>query len=171
MRTLVAAAAVAALVVVPVSEGADSATRIVDRTLVCRTSGEGHPDPARFMDVAASPVDVRWRTSPTLSVSNGFGDTGVSVGARTGRGSGSATGEAWLTPRRCTVTSRRVPLASTGLRGGSTGPFSKSFACEVPARVVIRLRAVFTRPTTVVPDRRFPCAHSQEEESRPRTSR
>lgn len=154
MRMPVAVAAVFVLVV-PVSEGAESATRIIDRTLVCQTTGVGAPDPIRFLDVAASPVERR--ASPMVSISNGpVGAAGVTIGANTGPGWGRPTGAAWLTLRRCTATRQRLPLASTGLRSAQPGPFGKRFTCEVPARLMVRLRAVFTRPTTVVRDPRFP---------------
>ncbi len=50
--------------------------------------------------------------------------------------------------RKCRRTTTRVPLSARGLTGGRAGPFSQRYDCFVPRRVLIRVRATFTRPPT-----------------------
>jgi hypothetical protein len=160
-RTCVAGAAVAigALFAVPLGIGAESASRIIDRTVVCRTVGVGYPDAVRFMNVSAEPFQHLGGspTGPWLSVSNsGSGDPGVGASIRTGPWGNDASGYVSLSRTRCTRTKTRVPLSSRGLRGGPTQPFGDNYRCDLPVRVLIRIRADFKRPTALRPDSRSP---------------
>ena len=157
------AAASIALVAVSVGSGAESASRIVDRTLVCRMTGIGYPDSLRYMTVSATPYLATMSRSPTMGASNGaFGFPGAGVGLRTGpagRENETPTGELALTRTqtgRCANTRIRIPLSRRGLEGGLTGPDRKWYRCDVPAKVVIRVRGVFKRPTFFRVDQRFP---------------
>jgi hypothetical protein len=143
MAICIAAAAVATavLLAVPMGNGAESASRIVDRTLLCPMTGVGYPDPARFLDVQAFPR--LGDSSPHAGV-YGLPDVRASfkTGPDFGRGTGSVAFQA------CTSTRLRLQLSSRGLSGGPTA-LGGRYTCEVPARVLIRLRAVFRRPVTL----------------------
>jgi hypothetical protein len=159
---LAGAAAAAALVVASVGTGAESASRIIDRTVVCKMTGTGFPDTVRLITASVTPRLPATDASPTAGVTNGDETGGPLVGAgvRTGRaavGTGSTTGEARISDesgRRCTQT-RNVPLSSKGLRGGPAGEIGNAYKCNVPAKILIRVRAVFRRPTSFRPDARF----------------
>jgi hypothetical protein len=123
---------------IPVGSGADSASRIIDRTLVCRMTGVGYPDPARFLDLQASPR--LGDSSPDAGV---YGLPDVSASFKTGPDFGHGTGSAAF--RGCTSSPVRLRPSSRDLSGGPTS-LGARYTCEVPARVLIRLRAVFRRP-------------------------
>ena len=146
-------AAVGALFVAPIAGGAGSATRIVDRTLVCRPAGVGYPDSVRFMTAGATPfrAGLPYTVSPEISVRNGgtAPGSGVSAGVRTGPASGHATGAMWFTRTRCQRTKIRVPLSSKGLTGGPAYPSGEYYRCDAPVTVLIRVRAVFKRTTAL----------------------
>jgi hypothetical protein len=137
-----------------------TATRIVDRTLLCRVSGIGYPDSVRYLTARASPYDAGFDVAPQMSVGQGsVGVPGWGAYARTGpagRNNESPTGQVTL-PRteagRCSNTRLRVPLSSRDLRAGSPG---EQYRCDAPAKVLVRLRAVFKRPTFFRRDARFP---------------
>jgi hypothetical protein len=136
------AAAIGALLAAPLGDGAEHASRIIDRTLVCPVSGVGYPDPARFMEAQASPR--LGDTSPSAGVYSTPGAAnGVIADFKTGPDFGRGTG--WVRLQGCTASSVRIRLSSRGLIGGPT-PLGDRHQCEVPARVLVRLRAVFTRP-------------------------
>ena len=120
------------------------ASPVVDRTVECSVAGGGgYPDPApRYLTVSASPrlgdltpsVSILGRVLPT-----------VSVGFSTGR-----SGSAWLDRMECRATRSRVALSTRGLRRVETR-LGAQYRCEVPAKVLVRVRAVFTRPVTLLP--------------------
>ena len=153
-----AALAVGAVLAVPVGNGAESASRIIDRTVVCRTVGVGYPDAVRFMNVSAEPFQHLGGApaAPWLSISNAGpgGESGVGAGIRTGPWGNDASGFVSLSRTRCKTTSVRVPLSSAGLRGGPTQPFGDNYRCDLPATVLIRVRADFKRPTALRRDSR-----------------
>ena len=137
--------------------GAEPASRIVDRTVVCQMTGTGFPDQIRVMSVGASSRSQGLNLPPFLSARNGpSGEAGVSAGLQTGPSPSHRTGYVLLSASECTSTRLRVLLSSRGLRGGPTAPDRKSYSCDVPARVLIRVRAVFERPTRFSPDPRSP---------------
>jgi hypothetical protein len=156
-RSAAAAAVIAALLAAETESGADAATRIVDRTVVCRMTGTGFPDPIRSISVGASARSKGLDLPPFVSARNGpSGEAGVSAGLQTGPGPSHRTGYVLLSRVACRSTTLRVPLSSRGLLGGSTEADRKSYSCDVPANVLIRVRAVFTRPTRFSPDPRSP---------------
>lgn len=146
----VAAAAILALAGVGVATGsAASPPRVADRTVVCRTAGEGYPNPVRHITVRASPR--LGSQSPAAAVSNGpSGPGGVRADVRTGPYFGSETGSVVLSRFRCARTTLGVPLSSRPLRGGPT-ELGDSSTCEVPTTILIRIRAVFRNPVTFSP--------------------
>lgn len=137
-----------------------SASRIIDQTLVCRVVGSGYPDAWRVLRVYASPryKSNLPRPGTTVFPAAGFGsddpsptDTTVRGWIRTGPLATWRTGEVALSQPPCTPTTVRVPLTRTALRGGpAKAPQADGtpYSCQVPARVLIRVRAVFKRPTT-----------------------
>jgi hypothetical protein len=134
-----AAAAISFLLVAPIGHGSVQASRIVDRTLICPMRGVGFPDPVRVLEVQATPR--LGDSSPRAGVYHLPGDVSASVdtGPDFGRGTGS------LVLRGCAPSGLLVRLSSQGLRGGPTALGNRQ-RCEVPARILIRLRAVFDRP-------------------------
>jgi hypothetical protein len=156
-RNAAAVAVIAALLAPETVSGADAATRIVDRTVVCRMTGTGIPDPIRSISVGASARSKALDLPPFVSARNGpMGAAGVSVGLQTGPSPSQRTGYVLLSRMACRSTKLRVPLSSGGLLGGSTKADRKSYSCDVPANVLIRVRAIFTRPTRLSPDARSP---------------
>jgi hypothetical protein len=153
-RTAVAVSV--ALMAAAAAGGADAANRIVDRTVVCRMAGTGYPDPIRSISVGASArsgLDL----PPFVTARNGAtGEAGVSAGLQTGPGPNQRTGYVLLSRTGCRPTKLRIPLSSRGLLGGSTEADRTAYSCDVPASVVIRVRAVFARPTRLSTDPRSP---------------
>jgi hypothetical protein len=147
----------------PIASGSEQASQIIDRTVVCKMTGTGFPDTVRLITASATPRLPDTDASPTSGVTTGDETGGPLVGAgvRTGRaaiGTGSTTGEARISDEsagRCTQTRIRVPLSSKGLRGGPAGEIGNAYKCNVPGKVLIRVRAVFKRPTSFRPDPRF----------------
>lgn len=89
-----------------------------------------------------------------MSAYNGRGAEGMGAGFATGPFEGRLTGALWFSRTQCTATSLRVALSSAGLRGGQAARFGERHKCDAPARVLIRVRVVFTRPVTLVRDPR-----------------
>jgi hypothetical protein len=119
--------------------------------------GTGFPDPIRFVTVSASPRSQALRLPPILSANNGpSGEGGVSAFIQTAPDPSHTTGSVLFSRTRCTTTKLRIALSSRGLRGGSAEPDGKSYDCDVPARVLVRLRALFTRPTGFTRDPESP---------------
>jgi hypothetical protein len=142
---------------------AASPWRIIDRTLVCRMSGIGYPDAVRFMHVGANQYQPATDSSPSINVGNGTPAVpGASASVRTGSagdGSQTTTGELALTraaTKQCATTRLRIPLSSRRLRAAPSDRFSTDYRCDVPARVLIRVRAVFKRPTVFSVNPRYP---------------
>lgn len=157
MRSL-AAAAIAFVLAAGVASGGESASRIVDRTVLCRPLGGGFPDPIRIVTVWASPFSPASKAAPTVNLwGDGVRDSQVTAGMRTGPGPQrhQPTGALWLNRTRCTRTTLRVPLTSSGLEGGPTGSSARGYDCNVPATVLIRVRALFRRPAALARDPRF----------------
>ena len=166
-RLVVATAAgIGALFAASVGGGAEQASPIIDRTIVCRMAGQGFPDAVRFIGASARPYDVANDVSPQAGVGNssGHGGESVGVGVETGPVGGgisrTATGELSLTRTtgtRCAKTKLRVPLSSAGLKGGLTDQTGDYIRCDVPAKVLFRVRAVFKqRPAAFGIHPRFP---------------
>jgi hypothetical protein len=145
--------------------GANAATtpaRIIDRTLLCRVSGVGFPDTVRFVGVSAAPYDPGFNVAPQMGVSEGaVGTPGWIASVRTGPAgeqNQERTGQVAL-PRtakgRCANTRLRVPLSSKSLKGRSAGERTR-YECDAPGKVLVRVRAIFTRPTVFRVDPRAP---------------
>ena len=144
----------AALVAASSATGTQSASRIIDRTMVCPMVGVGYPESIRALYVSATPFEPAHEYAARTSVRNGGGGgPEVGAGVQTGPGPGH-TGLAWLNRTGCVATRIRLPLARRGLNAGATE--RAEYECEVPAKVLIRVRAVFERPTAFTVDPRIP---------------
>jgi hypothetical protein len=161
MSFLGAAVAMGAVFAVPVGNGAEWASRIIDRTLVCRMSGIGYPDTVRFMGVGARQYEPAPESSWSIHAANGSPAVpGAGAYVRTGsagRESQIPTGQVSLTrpaSGRCARTRLHIPLSSRGLKAAPRERFDIGYRCDVPAKVVIRVRAMFARPAVFAVDPR-----------------
>jgi hypothetical protein len=138
------------------SQSSPAASRIIDRTMICPMVGVGYPDSIRFLHVSATPFrrEARYVDVPRAGVRNGgYGGPQVSVSLAT-RPGGSSTPGVWLSRPECPRTNLRVALLGKGLERAPFG--GGSHRCDAPARVLIRIRAIFKRPTAFSRDLRFP---------------
>jgi len=151
---LIGAVAIAALVAASPGAGTESATRIIDRTLICPMVGVGYPESIRVLYVSAAGFQPAHEYAPRTSLRNGGGGgPEVGAGVQTGPGPGHS-GLAWVNRTGCATTKLRVSLSSKGLKAGATE--RAEYGCDVPAKVVIRVRAVFERSTAFTVDPRIP---------------
>jgi hypothetical protein len=72
----------------------------------------------------------------------------VSALARTGPGQTGGSGQVSISRARCVRTTVRAPLTANGLTGGETESGDHR-VCEVPATILVRIRAVFAQPVEV----------------------
>ena len=114
------------------------ATRIVDRTMLCKTSGSGYPDPLRTMAVVGVPNQAQATNGPQGSPR--FVVAQIALGV-------NGQDQVVVSRTACAPTTKRVQLSAKGLRGG----FGNKWKCPVPASVLIRVRAAFARPVTLEP--------------------
>jgi hypothetical protein len=120
--------------------GAGLGARVIDRTLLCSTAEQGGLRMVTIDASSASGPDLI-QHGPSFSVSSGF--------ARP-PGFASATKTSFtLYPDRCTGSGALVSLKAGKLKGAAPGPFGRSFDCEAPRRVYLRLRAVFFEPAAL----------------------
>jgi hypothetical protein len=124
--------------------GARLAGRVIDRTFLCTTAMQGG---IRMVSISASSArgpDLI-EEGPSFGVSSGFAKPpGFMSASKT-----SFT----LYPDRCTGSGAIVSLEAEKLRAAPPGPFGRSFDCEAPRRVYLRLRAVFFEPASLVDNR------------------
>jgi hypothetical protein len=117
--------------------------RVIDRTYVCSVAMWGG---IRQLSVGAAglvPTELVPRRG--ISASSPWIPDGALAGA--------SSESLWLNPTRCAASPARVPFVSRGLGGGAVGNSRRSFECETPSRVLLRLRAVFAAPTALAEDR------------------
>lgn len=118
------------------ASGEPTATRVIDRTLLCETGVQGGVNVVTLNGSSSKPgkdsagVDITTRLVPTWRL--------ASIGERAVE----------LSPA-CRRPTARAPLASTGLVGVVASPFGDEFDCWTPRRVLIRVRAVFESPATL----------------------
>jgi hypothetical protein len=101
-----------------------TASRIIDRTLLCSTAlraGE------RQLDVKAYGASVSlftpWSPDSVLA--------------------GMSTGSLEFNHKRCRPVNARVPLTARGMTGGPISRFGDEYDCTPPSRVYLRLRGAF----------------------------
>ena len=136
--TALAVALVAALGAATTGGAQGRVTRLVDRTYSCATEdfGGGY----RRGDLAANPRLPNGAPAGVRFVA-GREEGAAAVGADSGGGFGRRSGGVYVTTARCRLTRLRVALSAAGLDGGSTA-LATSYECELPKRVVVRIRAV-----------------------------
>lgn len=146
---IVGVAAITATLGGVAAAASNQASRIVDRTVLCKTWGAGYPDPLRVLTVAAAPR-LGTEFQPYAQTLNGqSGDPkGVVASIHMGRVAGED--QVILSRVSCTPTRLRIPLASKGLKRGE-GQFGSRYRCAVPAAILIRIRAEFRNPVTFSP--------------------
>jgi hypothetical protein len=147
---ITAVATVALVTVAGVASGASRpASRILDRSVTCKTAGEWYPDRSRYMQVNAAPRLGEAASTATF-VNGSSGPEGVYLNVEMG-----AAGAVRLSRIKCKRTTIRVPLENKTLQGGTTD-FGERYSCEVPATILMRVRAVFRNPVTFGIDPYFP---------------
>ena len=153
---LVAVLVVVAAGAASIAAGAPSpASRIVDRTLLCKPYGAGYPDPLRILAVAAAPR-LGTEFQPYAQALNG--PSGNPKGVVVHIALAESDQDQLIVSRvSCSQTGTRIPLSAKGLRGGVTD-FGTRYRCPVAATVLIRVRAAFRNPVTFspTPDARVP---------------
>jgi hypothetical protein len=134
-------AVAAALTVAGVASASDHATRIVDRTMLCKTWGSGYPDPLRTLAIVGASNQAQATNGPQGSPR--FVVAQIALGVNGGD-------QVVVSRTACTPTSKLIQLSAKGLRSGETD-FGNKWRCPVPAALVIRVRATFARPMTLEP--------------------
>ena len=114
-----------------------SSARVIDRTLLCSTAMQGG---IRLISIRAASATGSGpaQQGPSFSASTGFArDAGFAY---------ASTSSLSLNWSRCTETRARVRLAAGKLDGGPTLSWQE-YDCEAPRRVLLRIRALFRKPT------------------------
>jgi hypothetical protein len=124
--------------------GARTGARVIDRTFLCTTAMQGGIRMVSIGASSASGPDLI-EEGPSFGVSSGFAKPpGFMSASKT-----SFT----LYPDRCAGSGAIVSLKAGKLRPAPPGPLGRSFDCEAPRRVYLRLRAVFFEPAALVDNR------------------
>ena len=123
------------------SGASQPASRVVDRTVLCKTWGSGYPDPLRTLAVVGGSGHAQATNGPTGTPQGVVAQ--IAIGASSGD-------QVVLSRVACARTTLRIPLSSKELQSGVT-PFGNKWRCPVPASLLIRLRAVFSHPVTLAP--------------------
>jgi hypothetical protein len=117
---------------------------VIDRTMVCSTAMQGGIRMVSIDASSATGPDLI-QQGPSFSVSSGFAKP-------PGLASASKTSFS-LYPDRCRGSGALVSLNAGKLKGADPGPFGRSFDCETPRRVYLRLRAAFFEPAALAESR------------------
>jgi hypothetical protein len=141
MRTIAIAAGFVVLASGVASGAGQLASRIVDRTMLCKTWGSGYPDPLRTLAVVGVSNQAQATNGPQGSPR--FVVAQIALGV-------NGQDQVVVSRTACAPTSKRLPLSAKGLRSGVTD-FGNKWKCPVPASVLIRVRAAFARPVTLEP--------------------
>jgi hypothetical protein len=155
VKAVVAGAIALVLVAAAAASGAGSASRIVERTLVCNVpEQDAFPDPIRVLSASALPKRKNWSASISAFTLDAEDDADFAAGLTTGPVPRNPTGYiAWSRAPQCSRSSRQVTFSTAGLEGGPT-PSAKIIECDTSAKVLIHLRAVFAKPVAVGLDSR-----------------
>jgi hypothetical protein len=95
----------------------------------------------RMITVSASNATRQGPRQDEASFSVGSGDAGGLVGA--------SASSLTIQPKNCKETAARIPLAANKLPSRPPAPDWRTFKCEVPPRVLVRVRAVFREATSL----------------------
>jgi hypothetical protein len=131
---------VAALVFASAGSAGVASSRIVDRTLSCKTWGSGYPDPLRVLAVSAEPGYALATNGPQGSPQYVAAQVATGVNGQ----------DQVVFSNAACKPARRIPLSRKGLQSGANA-FGNKWRCSVGATVLIRVRAVFRSPVTVGP--------------------
>jgi hypothetical protein len=143
------------------ASASETQERILDRSFLCTVRGVGSPETVRYLSVLGEPRIARYAPWAHIATTDGQpspvggppSSDSLGAGFRTGRTQHWGAGATWFNIATCSTTRARPVLTSKGLRGGSIARFGESHRCDVPARVVLRVRGVFRSPVTLRPDR------------------
>jgi hypothetical protein len=170
-RTLTIGAAAAGLVLVFVSAvGAQArGPHVLDRTFTCSLMLRGGLYELESRAHPGTRVGGSWTRLAYAGVRTGGGTLNLLAWISAGRPAKSTTvdldfrafdvrtfGTVGIRGELCNPARATVPLTRSGLRGGAAAPLGDELVCEVPRRVVLRLRAVLESRATL---------HGQEFES------
>jgi hypothetical protein len=144
------------------ASASEAQERILDRSFSCTVRGVGSPETVRYLSVLGEPRIARYAPWAHVATTDGQpspvgeppSNDSLGAGFRTGRTQHWGAGATWLNVASCSATRARPALTPKGLRGGAIAQFGEAHRCDVPARVVLRVRAVFRSPATLRPDRR-----------------
>jgi hypothetical protein len=138
-----------------------TASRIVDRTLVCRV---GFSNGARLVEITAqsaarngdalfwlAQADVATPGNPVSKKDSTPTLAGVTAGWPPPPP--LTSGALGYENTRCGATTKAVPLSRRSLVGGVAGTFGDDVRCIVPRMVLVRVRATFREPVTEEPNR------------------
>ncbi|MEX0675290.1 MAG: hypothetical protein WD067_10980 [Gaiellaceae bacterium] len=127
---------------------------VIERTMECTVPGVGFPESVRYMTVGAQPRTGSGPNvaDPLINFSTEAQPDSIVVGLQMGRVGRDNQPGLQINRRSCTVKSTRPIFSSRGLRGGRI-TLSKAYTCDTPAKVRVRVRAVFTRSAAFRPFR------------------
>lgn len=157
----VLAATVTALVVhsLPDASASTLATRVVDRTLLCRA---GYSGGARLVLITARSAarhgdQLDWLAQAFVSTPGNPLSRQNSQPTLAGMTAGwpppppLTSGGAGYDNARCGPSSAKVPLTPRGLTGGVANAFGEELRCIVGKTVLVRIRATFRQPVAEEP--------------------
>lgn len=161
--SLVLAVAAAAALIGRWTSGASAsvaASRVVDRTLLCRT---GYSGGTRLVlltarSAARSGDTLSWLANATVTTPGNPLSKQNSQPTLAGVTAGwppppSLTGGLGYENARCGPARTRVPLSAQGLSGGVASAFGEDRRCYAAKTLLIRVRATFTAPVAEEPSK------------------
>jgi hypothetical protein len=151
---LAVAIALAAAASIPAAEPSGGAqprlSRTLDRTFVCSTIPQGG---FRKVNVYAQAgvrefgEPQRWKTLPHAWFKTGSIYESEFIGVTAGSLSPGESSGLYLKRKQCRASAGRIALSPAGLTGGPADQLGDEYECEAPRTVLVRVRAVFRRPT------------------------
>ena len=168
-----ALAAAAASTAGPRADAEPAASRIVDRTLLCATRQNGGIYEVEAESFTGVRQNRRWARLPFAVVSTGETASAATVlqnslaWITSGRPDQDSQLGDYFYPayalqhgtlavnRRICRAAKRIPLGTAGLRGGAADQLGDAYDCQVPRRVVVRVRAILQAPGTLRPHDAF----------------
>jgi hypothetical protein len=162
MTRVLTALAVALVVALLAGRAEGQATATLDRTYSCRVELGGGLRAVDVVAHAGSRSGKRWAKLPYVGLRTGNATVSTAnllAWVSAGRPTASSTmdldfwsfgglGTVGVRRTLCRATRTRVPLSPAGLRGGAAPDVGFAFACEAPARVLVRVRAQLVAPAT-----------------------
>ena len=144
LAAFVPVALASALLLTP-AHAREEAARIVDRTYSCEAGYIG--------GLYQVQLSSTYQTAPNSSKLQAF----ASVTKNMWDSPYGQLGSAGLSVHRrlCIPAKGAVRLTTEGMRGGAVPPLGVDARCETPRRVLLRVRAVFSRPPQIATSRQF----------------